>query len=79
LQLLIISEVFDIDSDSSDDEELDNDENAENLKLSQNVIQSLTKGDDEANDAMKQIRKCLNKGSNLWSICVSNYLNFISS
>ncbi len=62
MQLLILSEVFDIDSDSSDGEELDDDENAENLKLSQNVIQSLIKGDDEANNAMKKIRKCLNKG-----------------
>jgi hypothetical protein len=59
---LILSEVLDIDSDDSDDEELDNDESAENLKLSQNVMQLLIKGDDEANNAMKQIRKCLNKG-----------------
>ncbi len=62
MQLLILSEVLDIDSDDSDDEELDNDESAENLKLSQNVMQLLIKGDDEANNAMKQIRKCLNKG-----------------
>lgn len=58
---MILSDVLDFESSDEEEEETNN-ENSENINLSQNIIQSLLKGDDEAINAMKKIRKLVNKG-----------------